>query len=75
MLKGSWCEKMLAPKAKFDRRSFRWVAKGRNRLLVGCPKGKWVASTSRCKVGTRAHALLTPAKGRCARGRRRIKKG
>jgi len=51
------CRK-LAPKSKFDPRSFRWIKRGENvKILIACPKGKWSARTSRCRVGTRAYEV------------------
>lgn len=41
-------------KKSIDRRSVRSVGKGKKRVLVGCPKGKYSARRKRCKVGTRA---------------------
>jgi hypothetical protein len=72
-IRGTFCERTLAPKSRFAKKSFRWVKRGSNWLLVGCPKGKWTRR-SRCKVGTRAHKLLVKARGRCRVGKR-IKKG
>jgi len=50
------CRK-LAPKSKFDPRSFRWKRSGKAMILIACPKGKWNARTSRCRVGTRAYEV------------------
>ena len=74
-IKGTFCERTLAPKTQFDRRSFRWKPSGKAWLLVGCPKGKWMPRKKRCKVGTRGHKLLSPArKKRCAAGSHRVRK-
>lgn len=35
---GRKCEKVVAPKSAFHKRSFRWVKSGKGRVLVGCPK-------------------------------------
>jgi hypothetical protein len=79
-IKGSFCERTPAPKSAFDKRSFRWKKSGRAWVLVGCPKGRW--RKNRCAVGTKAHKVLAPAKGRSKRGAqtrcrvgRKIKKG
>jgi hypothetical protein len=70
-----YCEKIKAKKSSFDRRSFRWVKRNKTRVLIGCPKGKWDDKRSRCRVGTRAYAVLKPAKGkRCPVGSKRIRK-
>lgn len=61
-IKGRFCERKLAKIGSFDRRSFRWTHRNRNWLLIGCPKGKWNAKRARCKVGTRAKAILVAAK-------------
>lgn len=67
------CEKKLAPKSKFDRRSFRWKTSGKARVLVACPKGHW--RRGRCTVGLRAYKLLTPPKaGRCPVGTVKLRK-
>lgn len=74
-IRGTFCERKMKPKGAFDPRSFRWKKSGRAWLLVGCPKRHWKAKTGRCAVGTEAHALLTPARGRCTAGSRKIRKG
>lgn len=68
----SKCERILAPKSGFAPRSFRWIKTGKAFLLIGCPKGEWMPRAKRCKVGTRAHAEVKAARGRCARGSRRV---
>lgn len=35
---GRKCERVVAPKGKFHKASFRWVKSGKGRVLVGCPK-------------------------------------
>jgi hypothetical protein len=72
---GRFCERKLVPKRSFDVRSFRWKKKGKNWLLIGCPKGKWAPQAGRCKVGTKAHVLLVAARGKglCRVGRRVVK--
>jgi hypothetical protein len=62
-IKGQFCEKTLAPKTAFDKRSFRYKKSGKSWLLVGCPTGKWNAKTNYCRVGTRAHKLLAARRG------------
>lgn len=69
-----YCEHKVGKKTDFDRRSFRWITRGKTRLLIACPKGKWKPRAKRCKVGTRAYAVLTPTRGRCPRGKQRISK-
>jgi hypothetical protein len=72
----AYCERKVAPKSKFDARSFRWKKSGKGRVLVGCPKGKWNAKTERCRVGTKAYAILTPTHtGRCRRGSKPVQMG
>lgn len=72
-IKGTFCERKVAPKSRFDKHSFRWKKQGRNWIMVGCPKGKW--KSGRCRVGTRAHVVLAPRKGnRCPVGQSSIKK-
>lgn len=58
-----YCKKKLAKKSSFDARSFRWIKRGRTKILIGCPRGKWNVKSERCRVGTRAYETLTP--GRC----------
>jgi len=60
---GKFCERKLAAKTRFDRRSFRWKRSGRAWLLIGCPKGKWRPRLERCAVGTRAYVVLAAPKG------------
>jgi len=71
----TYCERTVLPKSAFDKRSFRYATRGKVKVLVGCPKGQWSASTDRCRVGTRAHKVIAPAKGgKCKRPARRIEK-
>jgi len=86
-IKGSFCERVITPKSKFDKRSFRYVPSGKAWLIIGCPRGDWdpkgyvtvdgKRQRGRCRVGTRAHKLLSPVgrRKRCAAGAKRIKKG
>jgi hypothetical protein len=68
----SKCEKKVAPTKAFDPKSFRWVKSGKGFVMVGCPKGQWAPRLKRCKVGLRAHAVVTASKGgRCPVGLRR----
>lgn len=48
--------------AKFDKRSFRTIIRGKNRIIIGCPSGKWDSKRKRCKVGTRVQSILKPIK-------------
>jgi len=67
-IRGSFCERSVAPRRRFDRRSFRWVRSGKNWVLIGCQKGKW--KRGRCSIGTRAVKVLAKSAGACAVGRR-----
>jgi len=62
VLNGKFKERILKPKAFFDRRSFRLKSSGASHLLVGCPVGQYQPKKKRCKVGLRTHAILTPVK-------------
>lgn len=46
----------------FDKRSFRTITRGKNKIVIGCPKGKWSPKKKRCKVGTVAQTILRPVK-------------
>ena len=46
----------------FDPRSIRTIKRGRYRIRIECPKGKWSPSKQKCKVGTRAVSVLKPRK-------------
>lgn len=60
---GKYLHCRIAPKERFDPRSFRVKRLPKGQLLtVGCPKGQWSAKRERCKVGTRAQKLLKPVK-------------
>jgi hypothetical protein len=75
VIRGSFCEKSLAPRKQFDSDSFRWKQSGKAWLLVGCPKGKWQPRKERCRVGTKAHKILVKKGYRhCAVGTRRVVK-
>jgi len=54
-------KRIASPKA-FDSRSFRTKKVGKSRVIIGCPTGKYSPSTGRCKVGTKAQAVLRPKK-------------
>lgn len=75
-ISGTFCEQVKAPKSAFDKRSFRWTQRGQAKILVGCPKGEWQSrkkfkgKQGACAVGTRAHVVLTKARGRCEVGRK-----
>lgn len=77
---GTFCERKKAPRANFDKRSFRWIQRkgtgGSTWILIGCPRGKWSPTTESCRVGTRAYKILTRKRGksRCAIGQRTVKK-
>jgi hypothetical protein len=72
-IRGSFCEREIAPKSFFAPRSFRWKQSGRAWLLIGCPRGHW-SRKNRCKVGTQVHTILSPTIGHCRdRGRRVVK--
>lgn len=80
-IKGRFCERRVAPASAFDRRSFRWKRSGSAWVLVGCPRGEWDPRATivvrgrrvrgRCRVGTRAHRVLSPApaRGACRKGK------
>jgi len=66
MTKG-YAHKVLMPdwKRKIDPRSVRTktirTKRGGKRLIrVGCPKGQWMPSKQKCKVGTQAISIMTP---------------
>ncbi|KKN37640.1 hypothetical protein LCGC14_0761210 [marine sediment metagenome] len=75
-ISGTFCERLEAPERSFDRRSFRWIHRGKVWLLIGCPRGHWNPRKQRCKVGTRAYSMLEPVgrRVRCPRGEKRIRK-
>jgi hypothetical protein len=54
-------KRIVSPK-RFDPRSFRTKKVGASRVIIGCPKEKYSPSTGKCKVGTRAQAILRPLK-------------
>lgn len=68
-ISGTFCETTKNPRRFFDARSFRYIPRGKNWLLIGCPKGKWDDRTNSCKVGTRAYKVLKKT-DRCPVGRR-----
>lgn len=76
-IKGTFCERTATPKSKCARGSFRWKKSGKAWILICCPKGRWQPRKERCKVGTRAHKVLSPTrKGkRCSTGDKRVQKG
>jgi hypothetical protein len=75
-IQGRFCERKPIPKGRFDKRSFRWRRSGASWILIGCPKGQWMPRKERCKVGTRAHAILRSVcpTCRCRKGEKQITK-
>ncbi len=55
-----YCPERVAPKGRFDPRSFRTVRSDGHFVTVGCEKGEYDAKRLRCKVGTRAQRILHP---------------
>lgn len=45
---------------EYDPRSFRYVERGKNRILIGCKKGYWQPRKKHCKKGTEAIHILKP---------------
>lgn len=45
-------------KSQCARGSFRTVKKGKHRIVVCCPKGKWSRRSKRCRTGMRAQSIL-----------------
>lgn len=58
--KGRYCRARKASPAKFAKRSLRTTKRGKVRIVIGCPKGKWDKRKKRCKVGTRVQTILYP---------------
>ncbi len=74
--RATYCPEQLAPKGRFDPRSFRTVVTDGHRVTVGCPKGKWDPRRRRCKVGTRAQRILHPeGEGVCPLPGREVRRG
>lgn len=40
--------------------SIRTIKRGKVRILICCPRGKWKPRARRCKVGTRAISIDKP---------------
>jgi len=69
-MKRKGCEKIgrywhcrINPPGMFDRRSFRTKAVGKrgNKIVIGCPRGKFDAKRGRCKTGMQIQKKLIPA--------------
>jgi len=58
--RGRYVRERVADPRAFDPRSLRTVVRRGHRVVVGCPRGQWSARRRRCKVGTRAQAVLHP---------------
>ena len=58
------CKKVMAPKSKAAKGSFRWVKRNGTYLLIACPKGKYNARTKVCKVGTFAVERVKASRGK-----------
>lgn len=46
------------PPSRCAKGSFRTITRGKVKLVVCCPRGKW--RRGRCTVGTRAQSILKP---------------
>ncbi len=72
-MKGDFCERVVTPKAKFDKRSFRYKQSGKSWLLVACPRNHYHPTkpkNRRCDVGLQAHKILSHAPtGTCRVGK------
>lgn len=51
-----YTEKRKMPASRCARGSFRTVRRGRARIVVCCPRGKW--KRNRCTVGMRAQSIM-----------------
>ena len=71
--RAQYCHERKIGAASFDPRSFRTIHSGGAAIVVGCKKGEYNAKTKRCRVGTRAQAILhRPLRsGACPRGSKR----
>lgn len=58
-IRGKFRERIVAPKSRFAKKSLRWKKSGRAWVMIGCPSGKYTARSESCRVGTRAHVVLT----------------
>jgi hypothetical protein len=52
-----------------DRRSIRTIKRGKTRILVGCPKGKW--KRGKCSVGTRGIEVIRGGRARMLNRKRK----
>ncbi len=52
-------ERVRSPKA-FAKGSLRTVTRGKHRVVIGCPVGKYDRKKKRCRVGTRSQSVLHP---------------
>lgn len=50
-------ERQFAP-SKCAKGSLRTITRGKVKIVICCPKGKW--RRGRCRVGTRAQSILKP---------------
>lgn len=46
------------PPSRCAKGSFRTIARGKVKIVICCPRGKW--RRERCAVGTRAQSILKP---------------
>ena len=53
-----YCRERQFPPSRCARGSLRTVTRGRNRVVVCCPRGKF--KRGHCTVGTRAQTILRP---------------
>ena len=58
--KSKYKTKHIQAASKFAKGSIRTVKRGKVRVRVGCPKGRYAKRSGKCKVGTRAVSILTP---------------
>lgn len=58
--RGRYARERVAALGKFAKGSLRTAVRGKHRIVVGCPVGKYSRKAKRCRVGTRAQSILHP---------------
>lgn len=60
MTDSKFIHEQVAPKERYDVRSFRTKVIDGHRIITGCPVGKYLPRSKRCKVAIEAQAILHP---------------
>lgn len=57
-IRKGYARRRLRSPGSCARGSFRTVKRGRARIIICCPRGKWSKKAKRCRGGTKAQSIM-----------------